>query len=171
MKLILIRHAESLANVKGITQGQKINEPLSDLGKLQAQKLAKYLKDETVEAIFSSDLKRAISTAEEISNALKKKIIIDKRLREKDHDNEQNEEFITRCKAFLEDVKKYSGTVIAVAHGGSIRTILAISTGDRKKGAELFNSVEQHNTGISELIYLDGKWTRATINKTEHLLS
>jgi len=39
-KLILIRHAQSLANARGISQGQKIDEPLSELGKIQAQKLA-----------------------------------------------------------------------------------------------------------------------------------
>lgn len=169
LKLILIRHAESIANAHGITQGQKIDEPLSEVGKIQARKTAESLRKEKVEAIISSDLKRALYTAEEISKVLMKDIIVDKRLREKDHDNEKNEEFVKRCKDFIEDVKQYSGTVVVISHGETNRTILAISTGDRVKGAEIFNRVKQYNACINEMIFDGAKWEIKIINNVIHL--
>jgi len=84
MKIFLVRHGESEANEKGIHQGQRIDTGLSKRGKEQAKLIAERLKDEKIEAIYSSDLKRAKETAEEIAKFHKKKIILDKRLREFD---------------------------------------------------------------------------------------
>ncbi len=84
MKIFLIRHGESEANAKGVHQGQRINVGLSKKGKEEARKIAERLKDEKIEAIYSSDLKRAMETAEEIAKFHKLKIIPDKRLREFD---------------------------------------------------------------------------------------
>jgi len=169
VKLILIRHAESIANAQGITQGQKIDEPLSDMGKLQAKKLANRLKKEDIKCIYSSDSKRAIHTAEEISKVINTNIKLDKRLREKDHKNEKKEDFITRCKLFLDEVKKYAGTIVIVSHGGTNRTLLAISTGNREKGAKLVNNIKQYNACINELIFTRGKWVIQTINNVDYL--
>ncbi len=169
LKLILIRHAESIANARGITQGQKIDEPLSEIGKTQAIKIAESLKGEKIETIISSDLKRALHTAKQISRVFGKRVIVDKRLRERDNDNEKNEEFVRRCKDFLEEMKQYSGTVIVVAHGGTNRTILAISTGDREKGAEIFNTVKQYNACINKMSYEKGKWVVEIMNDVSHL--
>lgn len=84
MKIILVRHAESEANAKGIHQGQRIDVGLSEKGKEQAKRVAKELKNEKIEAIYSSDLKRAMETAEAIAKFHKIKLIPDKRLREFD---------------------------------------------------------------------------------------
>jgi broad specificity phosphatase PhoE len=84
MKLFIIRHGESIANAKGIHQGQRVDTGLSKLGKAQAKKIAERLKDEKFEAIYSSDLKRAKETAEIIAKPHKLKVISDKRLREFD---------------------------------------------------------------------------------------
>jgi len=65
MKLILVEHAQSVANAWGINQGQKEYE-LSPLGKQQASKLALRLKDEKIDFAYSSDLSRAEDTAKEI---------------------------------------------------------------------------------------------------------
>ena len=169
LKLILIRHAESLANAQGITQGQKIDTFLSERGKIQARKTAESLKKEKIEVIFSSDLKRALATAEEISRLFGKDIILDKRLREKDHGNEANDEFVKRCKEFLEDIKKYSGTVVVVGHGGSNKNILATSTGNRLEGSRIFNSSEQYNACVNKISYENKKWTINSINDVSHL--
>ncbi|HIH26309.1 histidine phosphatase family protein [Candidatus Woesearchaeota archaeon] len=168
VKLILIRHAESVANSNMIIQGQKIDEPLSELGEIQAKKTAKIFNKKDIVAIISSDLKRALHTANEISKVLHKNIKIDKRLRERNHNNEENEVFILRCKSFLEDIKNYTGTVIAVAHGGTNKTILAISTGDRIEGAKIFNTTKQYNACINILSYKK-KWVIQSINDVSHL--
>ena len=46
MKLILVRHAETDANVSGIVQGGSSDNPLNDNGINQAKKLADHLKNE-----------------------------------------------------------------------------------------------------------------------------
>lgn len=82
MRLILIRHGESEANKKGIHQGQTVDTSLSAEGKIQAKLIAKKLKNYDIEAIYSSDLKRAAESAKELSNITGIKVILDKRLRE-----------------------------------------------------------------------------------------
>ncbi|MBN1613818.1 MAG: histidine phosphatase family protein [Deltaproteobacteria bacterium] len=67
MKLILVRHGETLWNRDNRVQGFTDIE-LSDLGIRQAQRLAESLKDEKIEAIYASTLKRAYHTAEIIDS-------------------------------------------------------------------------------------------------------
>ncbi len=84
MKIILIRHGESEANANRIHQGQTIDTGLSKKGKEQAKKVAKRLVNEKIEAVYSSDLKRAMETAKFIADSHNLKAIPDKRLREFD---------------------------------------------------------------------------------------
>ncbi len=84
MKIYLIRHGESIGNAKGIHQGQKNDFSLSESGKSQAELLKKRFEDIKIDAAYSSDLKRAKETAEFISKSRNIKLIIDKRLRERD---------------------------------------------------------------------------------------
>ncbi len=66
MKLILVRHGESIYNKGKIIQGQK-DVPLSDVGVKQAEdvamRLEKYILPASSISIYSSDLKRAYQTA------------------------------------------------------------------------------------------------------------
>ncbi len=66
MKLILTRHGETIENQKKIMQGHMPGH-LSKQGIEQAKKLAMRLKDEKIDAIYSSELKRAADTAKEIA--------------------------------------------------------------------------------------------------------
>ena len=63
MNLILVRHGETAWNVSGKYQGQT-DVPLSAAGLKQAQILAAYFPVAKVDAIYASDLKRAMVTAE-----------------------------------------------------------------------------------------------------------
>lgn len=65
-KIYLIRHAESIANTKGIYQGQSYDTDLSPLGKKQAKALGKRLADISFDAIYTSPLNRALQTAKTI---------------------------------------------------------------------------------------------------------
>lgn len=62
-KIYAVRHAESIANTKGIYQGQSFNTDLSELGKRQALLLAKRLCEYNIQKIITSPLKRAMQTA------------------------------------------------------------------------------------------------------------
>jgi len=63
MKLILVRHAQSLDNAKLSVVGGG-GSGLSERGKRQASELAKRLADEKIAAVYSSPLQRALETAE-----------------------------------------------------------------------------------------------------------
>ena len=65
MELYLIRHAQSHANV--IEHYNSHKTYLTEKGLKQALKLAKYLKDEKIDKIFSSDAIRSKQTAKELS--------------------------------------------------------------------------------------------------------
>jgi len=63
LRLMVVRHGESLANTKGIYQGQTFDTELSGLGKMQARALAKRLAELNIKKIISSPLKRTFQTA------------------------------------------------------------------------------------------------------------
>ena len=66
MKLILVRHGQTIWNREKRAQGVSDIE-LSNRGRAQADSLARALRDEKIDAIVSSPLKRAIHTAEAIN--------------------------------------------------------------------------------------------------------
>lgn len=67
-KLFLVRHGETVHNIAGIAQGWNDSE-LSMSGRLQVEALAKRIAGENPDAIFSSPLQRALTTASAISRA------------------------------------------------------------------------------------------------------
>ena len=81
-RFLLIRHGESSANRKQLFAGHYDAE-LEKHGVLQARLTAKFIAENfEVDKIYSSDLKRAYRTAEEIASALQKEVIPSQDLRE-----------------------------------------------------------------------------------------
>jgi probable phosphoglycerate mutase len=68
-RLYLIRHGQSAGNAEGRFGGHGPT-PLSDLGREQAEKTAKVLSKEGVNVIYTSDLLRAVQTAEPLAELL-----------------------------------------------------------------------------------------------------
>ncbi|MBI1333900.1 MAG: hypothetical protein GC165_13585 [Armatimonadetes bacterium] len=62
MRLYLVRHAQTAHNVESRCQGWTDVE-LDEIGLQQAEALAGYFASRNLDAIFSSDLRRAVSTA------------------------------------------------------------------------------------------------------------
>jgi phosphoserine phosphatase len=62
MRLILVRHGETLANKQGIILGYK-DEGLNETGMKQAQAVANRLSKEKIDIAYASDLGRAQETA------------------------------------------------------------------------------------------------------------
>lgn len=85
MKLLLIRHARSVANAEGRLQGQT-ESPLSEEGKGQAKALAQRLVHQGlgISAVYASDLSRAAETAQIVASCLGLPVVLDERLREYD---------------------------------------------------------------------------------------
>ena len=64
-RIIAIRHGETAWNVDARIQGH-LDIPLNDTGLWQAERAGAALADERLDAIYSSDLQRALSTAQAV---------------------------------------------------------------------------------------------------------
>jgi broad specificity phosphatase PhoE len=65
--IVIVRHAESIANSQGIYQGQKYDTDLSELGLKQAKALGERLRHFGAPKIITSPLKRTMQTANAIA--------------------------------------------------------------------------------------------------------
>lgn len=147
MKLILVRHGETIENQMGICQGQ-MDGTLSEIGLYQAKRVAEHLKTEQIDAIYSSDLKRAIDTAAEIVRFFPNiPYYKDKRIRERyfgsfqgktfpevrtnlvlPADAETNDKLFLRISEFYNEIleKHINSNVLIISHGVSLKVLLAI---------------------------------------------
>ena len=176
LRLIITRHGETVENQQGIITGH-MEGSLSSEGKEQAGKLAERLKDEDISAIYSSDLKRAADTAEEVAKLHPGvPVKLTKELRERylgefegkkkadvgwdkqsvvnslpsqPRDGETIEEVYTRAKTFLDKILKEHkrGTVLIVGHNGICKSVIAVIEG--KSASEVWHSRNLGNTSIS----------------------
>jgi len=151
MKITTVRHGQTLWNHERRIQGQSDIE-LDDVGLSQAEKLGNRLATEKIDIIYTSNLKRAVKTAEIINNHHNAKFVTVTALREMCYgtyegcvfDNFQNEldyyyqnintpmpegesvmNVFDRIYGFLDEVveKQYENIVI-VSHYGVILTII-----------------------------------------------
>lgn len=67
MRLILVRHGETYWNEQRRVQGGASDIELDEVGLKQATKLVAFLRDENIDAVISSPLKRALVTAQVIA--------------------------------------------------------------------------------------------------------
>ncbi len=168
MRLILVRHGKTVENEKGIIQGH-LPGRLSETGKKQAEKLGLRLKDEKIDCIFTSDLKRAVNTAKAIAKHhpdIPLRII--EELRERDHgpltgkskdeikwdntfwdEGESKETIVARAKKLLDTAYDEfpDGTVIFVGHGGINRALTSVIL--KVPHEEVDKVSRQRNTSVS----------------------
>ena len=79
--LILVRHGFSVSNDQKFFTGN-MDIPLTEKGVLQAERCAQYLKDFRIDKIYSSDLSRAMDTAQPIAREKNLPVQPDSALRE-----------------------------------------------------------------------------------------
>jgi len=82
-RIWLVRHGETEWNATRRAQGQA-DVPLNDLGRLQAQEAAAQLDGVNLAGVYSSDLSRAVDTAEPIARSQGLEIVTDPAFREID---------------------------------------------------------------------------------------
>lgn len=80
-RLVLVRHGQTSYNVERRFQGW-LDIPLDDVGRAQAESLARGLRGRSFGQLLSSDLSRARATAQAISEVLGVPVQEDARLRE-----------------------------------------------------------------------------------------
>jgi 2,3-bisphosphoglycerate-dependent phosphoglycerate mutase len=143
--LILARHGETDWNRDGIWQGHG-DPPLNAVGREQAAALAESLRETALSALYSSDLRRALETAEIVSETAALSVVARPGLREIDvgswtgltlaeiaerypdmdyHDGESREAFDVRVRATLAEIgRAHDGqAVLVVTHGGVVRSL------------------------------------------------
>ena len=79
--IIFVRHGETAWNLELRYQGQG-DSPLSEQGVAQAKRVGDFLSRRKIAAVYTSDLGRAVFTAETIAQHHGLKPIADQRLRE-----------------------------------------------------------------------------------------
>lgn len=92
-QLILVRHGETVHNVAGIAQGWGDSE-LSERGQEQVARLAEHLSRFDPDAIYSSPLLRAMTTAESISKSIGLPIKLLDGLREMNYGRWEGQRFL-----------------------------------------------------------------------------
>lgn len=173
MKLIIVRHGETVANTKRIVQGRESNK-LTEKGKEQAKEAGKQLKKYKIDMVFCSPLDRCVETLENIMteceieaeificNLLEERFmgeyvgssLDDINWKEIDEDNKINREmgveslvdFRKRVELFMEDLKLEDDdkTVLVVSHAGPIEIMVNKITG---------KDMEIKNAQVIELDY------------------
>ena len=92
-RIIAIRHGETPWNVDGRIQGH-LDIALNDRGRWQAQQVAQALEGETPAALYSSDLRRAMETAQAIARRVRSAAIPEPRLRERSFGRYEGRTFV-----------------------------------------------------------------------------
>lgn len=166
VRLLLVRHGETIDNANHIMQGQT-QGTLTQKGVEQAHEAAAKLKDEAIDAFFSSDLRRAIDTCSVIAEPHGVGIVTTKLLRERDwggftgryipdlkneawpDDIEPIDKLKARAAEFIALLRRdYGGkTVLAVGHGIINKAIQAVFYGKDMK-----EILPMGNTQVRELL-------------------
>ena len=143
--LYLVRHGETVDNVRQIMQGQTQGE-LTENGILQAREVAEDLKNVPFDAVIASDLKRSIDTARIIAEPHQLEVLTTPLLRERDwggftgryipdlkgevwpDDIETQENLLSRAGEFIAYIRDtFPGKkVVAVGHGIINKAIQAV---------------------------------------------
>jgi len=84
VQILLVRHGATDWNLQGRCQGSS-DRHLSEVGVRQAEQLAARLSAEEIHAIYSSHLRRALQTADYISQPQNLPVLIEEDVRELDH--------------------------------------------------------------------------------------
>jgi len=84
VQIVLVRHGATDWNLQGRCQGVTDRE-LSEVGVRQAEQIAALLSSESIQAIYSSDLRRARQTADLISQPHNLPVLIEENIRELNH--------------------------------------------------------------------------------------
>ena len=70
MLVRLVRHGESEGNFAGSLQGSRLDTPLSETGRRQAQALAEHLAGSGIDAVWASPMLRARETADAVAKVV-----------------------------------------------------------------------------------------------------
>lgn len=186
-RIYVARHGETDWNRAGKLQGAT-DIPLNNTGKKQAADCGRFFEDITIEAIFTSPLKRASETASIINEKLNLPVIELVEFKERTFGDAEGMTYEERSKVFTrknypnqEHYKTFTKRLIKgldiiqqaypeqavalVAHGAVIHTLFKIVENDQffPQHARLSNG------GVSTIYYENGHWWLENFNQINHL--
>ena len=146
--IFLVRHGETVDNARQIMQG-RVQGDLNERGREQALETARRLAGEHIDVVVSSDLRRAVQTAEIIAQPHGLPVVQTPLLEERDwgsftgrfipdlrgeqwpDDIESEQALLQRAADFLQQITTtYPGKrVVAVGHGIMNKALLAVYAG------------------------------------------
>ena len=191
LELTLVRHGETDYNRERRMQGH-LDIPLNERGIAQLRKLAKRLRGQEFEMLYSSDLARAYRSAKICFP--KREIILDKRLRERCYGSfegkvysdfseeeiaiyraykqdpfknrlsggEDSYELFARINDWLQELPE-SGRVIVFTHGGVIRSLIRAVNGENCP----IDPIE--NSSLNKFTMRQGVLQIVSLNDQSHL--
>jgi broad specificity phosphatase PhoE len=192
LRLILVRHGQTDANVNHRLQGQSDGQ-LNAMGRQEVERVGLLLKDTQIDVIVSSDLIRAIDTAAAIAHYHNLPVNTSPLVREwncGEWDGRPAEEFIAivknltipmaelrppggetltevriRASAFVKDMtEKYPGkTIVLCSHGDFLRMVISILM--NKSIDEANASYRMDNASYSDFTQENGNWKMAAFNQ------
>jgi len=106
MRLFIIRHGETVANIENRYIGHT-DSPLTALGQRQAEELAERLLLQNPEVIFHSDLPRAICTAMPLISRVCVPVFSDSRLRELSFGHIERLNYTQAMEVYTKDIQEW----------------------------------------------------------------
>ncbi len=174
-ELLFVRHGETDWNRDGRLQGHA-DPPLNDAGREQARELARRLAGVDLDAVYTSDLRRAAETAEIVTEGRDLRPTPDPGLREIDvgswsgltreeiearypgmheHDGESRKAHLDRVLHTVERIAaEHRGErILIVSHGGSLRAL-------HRHALEVDSVARLENCAVYKLAFRDGVLSR-----------
>jgi probable phosphoglycerate mutase len=169
MELVLVRHALPLRIER--EDGQPADPPLSEEGRGQAERLARWLGDEPIDALYASPLRRARETAEPLARATSLKVQLEPGVIEFDphsdayipmeelkaFEYERWQQLVTGGLLEGIDLERFRETVI-----GSLEAIIAAHSGQRIVvvcHGGVINTWAAHVLGMEKTLFFDPTYT------------
>jgi broad specificity phosphatase PhoE len=183
-RVILCRHGRTRLNAEAVLRG-RLDPPLDDVGRAEAEELARMLPPMQTRTVLSSPLGRAVQTAQAIASQLDATVVTDSRLIDRDYGDwaghplsevvamhgsidaapgvEPLATVAARARSILDEqvgVVAHSH-VIMVSHDAVLKTLLASL--DRCLGP--IDSIGQHTACWNSLIRLEQQWHVEFVNR------
>jgi broad specificity phosphatase PhoE len=195
LRLILVRHGQTDANINHVLQGQSDGQ-LNETGRQEVERLGKELKNFSLDVIISSDLVRALDTAKAIAKYHGLRVISTPLVRELnagEWDGRPAAEYIEivknltiplsemrppggetmaevqhRAREFVQEVKeKYpKKTVVLCSHGDFLRMVISVLL--NKTIEEADSTFRMDNGSYSIFDFNNGSWKMVAFSLLPH---
>ncbi len=192
VRLILVRHGQTDANLNRMIQGQS-NGSLNATGRAQVEALGRYLQGIQLDQIFASPLRRAYDTACAIAHFHKLGVVVSSSIAEwncgaldglpadtfmeqmratglplsefRPKGGETLTEVRQRAANFLDEVLPHQEqrTILICSHGDFLRALVSVMRGITIEEA---SSIHFDNASYSIVDHADGHWDITALNRT-----